>query len=351
MSSITYRMSGHTPEEKKASLKLVRESFLDEQDMIHEDFYDWQYLDNPLGKGNIIIAYDEDRAIGQIASIPCRYRILDRETTVSLTMNLCVSPDYRGKGIMREVLNRIHQVENSFPLSVGIPNQQSIKGHVNSGYYPLPLQFLIRPISPSNYFKNNIVRIPLKPFDVLWKKEKIETGTNIQEFTSLFDQKFDDLFNNGFSGCSIIQIRSSEFLNWRYRKNPRRKYVTFTATTNDGLLDGYIIIRSAEVFGKNIGLIMDLRLRSANSEAGRNLIFSALKYFWLSGVSFAIAVSFPSSYEYKLLRRGGFIVCPKRFRPHPFAVCWKILSPDVYFRDQLVNPLKWFYMFGDFETF
>ena len=64
--------------------------------------HEWQYLRNPLGVGNVLLAYDGDKAVGQIASVPCKYNFADKDTPVSLTMNLAVSPLYRGKGIMRE---------------------------------------------------------------------------------------------------------------------------------------------------------------------------------------------------------------------------------------------------------
>ena len=41
-----------------------------------------------------------------------------------------------------------------------------------------------------------------------------------------FDKRFDELFLSVLD-LKIRQVRSSEFLNWRYRGVPGRKYITY----------------------------------------------------------------------------------------------------------------------------
>ena len=60
---------------------------------------------------------------------------------------------------------------------------------------PAPLPLLIRPVRLSNYFSNHqVAEKLLKPFDLVWNKEKTTSKFHVQEYTSMFDERFDDLF-------------------------------------------------------------------------------------------------------------------------------------------------------------
>lgn len=344
--NITYKESSHTDNEKKASLNLARESFGD-TDIAYEKYYDWQFLQNPVGKGTVVFAYDGDVPVGQAASIPCRYMISDEgPVTITLTMNVCVSEKHRGRGILTELMDQIHKTGRyPVPFSVGIPNDQSMRGHLKNNYQPLPMALLVRPVILSNYFTNSAIRRIFKPFDRIWKKG---TYVESQQYSKRFDERFNDL-NLASHHNFIRQIRDSRFLNWRYLDNPRRKYKIFAALEQEQV-QGYLVVRVTEVFGTKLGLIVDFVARD-ETQSTRDLVLNALKYFWENKVTFAAVACFPSCIEYQLLKRSGFYVVPGRFRPHPLAVCIKILDDSRYEQELLLNSDNWFFMFGDYETF
>ena len=349
MNPFQYHLSSHSEEQRIASLNLVRESFGKDVDIGYDDYYEWQYLKNPLGNGNVLLAYDGERAIGQIASIPCAYKVRGEYVTASMTMNLSISSLYRGKGIMGELLSRIHKANQSL-FYVAIPNSESLKGHLRKGYYPVSLAFMIRPVMLSNYFYDRQVAIGfLKPFDFIWRKKKTNSKLKIQEHQSIFDERFDELFNGIDNQNMITQVRNAKFLNWRYRTNPRRKYTTFIASRDDGKIEGYVIIRMTQIFGKSCGLIVDL-LTQNDSHSARGLIATALDFFWINNVAIAMVTCLPNSREYGLFKNEGFIPCPKRFLHHPMALCLKV-SADQNKTHALAEPNDWFFMFGDYETF
>ena len=350
MSSFEYILSSHSEDEKKVSLNLVRESFGDEVDIVYNDYYDWQYLRNPLGIGKVLLVYDGEKAIGQISSVPCRYNIVDKDTPASSIMNLSVSPLYRGKGIMGELVSRIHKINQSL-FSVVVPNEEAINGYLKKNFNPMPLAFLIRPVRLSNYFFNRrVLGKFLKPYDLVWKKKETTSEFHIQQHISIFDERFDDLFLATNGQKMIRQVRDSKFLDWRYRANPRRKYITFIATGDDGRIEGYIIIRVTEIFGKRAGLIIDLLTRQSSNSA-RSLVVTALNYFWSNGAALAMVTCIRNNREYQVIKEEGFFLCPKRFLPHPLTVCLKASSEELIRNDKLVDPNNWFFMFGDYETF
>jgi GNAT superfamily N-acetyltransferase len=346
--NITYRVSSHSNKEKRISMELVRESF-GETDMAYEEYYDWLFLKNPIGTGTVLIAYDGDLPIGQVASIPCKYIMPNEEKPIiiTLTMNVCVSPNYRGRGILTQLMDRIHRVGTySVPFSVGIPNSQSMRGHLKNGYHPLPMKLLIRPVRLSNYFSNPVIRKFVEPFYVFWRN-----GMDVedQEFSERFDERFDSLLY--LHQELIRQVRNSDFLNWRYLDNPRRKYKIFVAM-NESKKEvlGYLIARVTEVFGMRVGLIVDF-ISKDSSQCIKNLILNALRYFWESAVTFAVSVCFANCIEYRLLKNSGFFIIPDRFKPHPLAVCVKLLDEANYKQNVLLNANNWFFMLGDYETF
>src|SRR5437867_13443316 len=88
--SLSYLTSSHSEKEKTLSMDLVRESFGDVEES-YEDYYDWTYLENPVGRGNVLFAFDADRPVGQVGSIPCLYWFMDRIVATSLAIDVCVT--------------------------------------------------------------------------------------------------------------------------------------------------------------------------------------------------------------------------------------------------------------------
>jgi GNAT superfamily N-acetyltransferase len=344
MGKIKIVKSSHGSSEINDSLGLIMESFGD-VDVAHREYYQWQYLQNPLGVGTVILAYDGNIPVGQFASIPSLYFINGVLTRSSLTMNLAVSPKYRGQGIMLRLLEEIRNVEPSVPFSVGVPNDQSLRGHLKNGFKPLQMKFLVRPIRLSRYFYGT-KRSLLKPLDILWKK----TGKDrVQELVVPFDDRFENLSNAIYQKIAIRQVRNAAILNWRYISNPRRNYLKLIVTGQTGTLEGYAIVRVAELMGKEVGIILDFVFNDQNS--GESLILKMLEYFWEKQVALAIYTHVQKESESSLLRKYGFFGIPKRFYPHPLSLCLKILDHSYEHEVELLDSNNWIFRFGDYETF
>ncbi len=358
MAQIRFVVSSHSEDEKKASSDLITECFDSAMGIAYEKCYNWQFLENPAGIGRILMAYDAEKPIGQIASIPCRYVLNDRHIPTAIAGEwLCVSPKYRGKGIMSELIHRnTNPDENPFPFVLDLPNKASMNGFLKASYIQMPLELLTRPLKLSKCFAyKKVPRILLKPFDRIWEKRgKINFDEIIlEEFSSpVYDDKFDELFQRANNKMMIRQVHDSEFLNWRYRNVPGRNYRTIISRGEDGRLNGYITIRLAIAYGINVGFIMDFVNRN-NSQSGKFLIRYALKYFWNNDAAVAAALCFPNCVESHLLRKEGFFVCPKRIRPNPFILCMKPFhdKQNQINTNIMMDPNRWYFMFGDFQVF
>ena len=351
-------VSSHTEDEKKASSDLIAECFDNAMGAAYEERYEWQFLRNPAGIGRILMAYDGEKPVGQIASIPCRYMFEEKQIPTAIAGEwLCVSPKYRGKGIMAELIKRSTSTdENPYPFVLDLPNKASMNGFLKASYFQTPMTLLVRPLKLSKCFVyKKVPRFILSPFDGIWKvRGKINIENLVLEEYSLptYDERFDELFKVANNKMMIRQVRNSDFLNWRYRNVPGRDYRTIVSEGRDGTLNGYVILRLTVAYGMRVGFIMDF-VTKGKSDSGRKLIRYVLEYFWDNGAAIAGALCFPNCAENSILRSEGFFVCPMRVRPNPFILCMKpIYDKRIQFdTNVLMDPNRWYFMFGDFQVF
>ena len=89
---------------------------------------------------------------------------------------------------------------------------------------------------------------------------------------------------------------------------------------------GYALLRCAEIQGVRAGLIMDLLVEPTprGEEAGLLLLETATRRFREAGMWMAASLMLGHTQECALLRRAGYVPCPRWLAPRPF--CW--LSGD-----------------------
>ena len=352
LNNISYSISSHTKEEIRASCDLVTESFGPKMGIAFEKRYMWQFLENPAGSGIILMAYDGNKLVGQLCSIPCNYVLMNKFYVTAIAGEwLCVSPHYRGKGLMLQLLNKRDNLENPFPFVLDSPNKKSLNGFVKYKCHTLPVKHLIRPVKLSHCIAyKKITKQIMSPLDKIWqKRDRAETDESlIEEYSSAFDNKFNELFETTKDNIMIRQVRNAEFLNWRYRKAPWRIYKTIISKGKDGKILGYIIISLAKIHGKSVGLIMDFWTK--NAKCGKNLVRYALKYLWNNDVALASAISSPNCSEYRSLKSEGFYNWPQIVNPNPVKLFIKPRDENRVQIDPrvLLNSNNWFIMFGDF---
>jgi len=345
-------LSSHTEEERNDSSGLITKCFDNDLGTKYKEEYEWLFLQNPAGTGQILIAYDGDKPIAQITSIPCRYRFMDKDFLTAIAGEwVCVLPKYRGQGIMSQLILQIARNGN-FPFVIDLPNNASMRGFLRANYRQMSMKLLTRPLKFSKCFTHKkIPRAILKPFDGIWKsRKKVDTAkSTIEEYTSpKFDYRFDELFKKINNRNMIMQVRNSDFLNWRYGDIQTRNYKTIISI-QDGNINGYIIFKVAIAYEIRIGFIMDFLTN--DSENGRNLIRHALRYFWDNEAAVAASLCFPTRKEYGLLRSEGFFICPGRIRPYPYILCVRPSNNDgnQFDANTIIDSNRWLFTFGDFQ--
>ena len=94
-------------------------------------FLRWQYYDNPAGPPVGCNIDDGDCLIGHLMGIPLQVVLKGRPTTVTLIMNVATHPDYRGRGLFLELVNRVvaMSAERGHAGVVGVANQQTERAY------------------------------------------------------------------------------------------------------------------------------------------------------------------------------------------------------------------------------
>jgi len=211
------------------------------------------------------------------------------------------------------------------------------------------LPLLVRILTPSNYFNNNL-KIFFRLFDFFYKI-KIEKQFRIEEYTGNFIE-FDHLTNNLPKRIKVSQNRNHKYLQWRYKDHPTRKYNTYIIKKESEII-GYIITRETKFKGKAIGVILDFVTNGEinNEEEFVNLVKFSLLELQNRGVALTIATFQPTILEYKILCKAGFFKVPEFMKPEPLPFIVKIFDENNEELKSIENYANWFFTFGDYDAF
>jgi hypothetical protein len=343
----------NTEDEKQEILNLTKKNF-GNVDITKTSYFDWQYRDNPNGKAIVLLARDDNSKnllVGTNTIIPQKLLVDGEIITSSLACNVQVDSDYRKKHLFSDLLLSMPNFALTTDIHslFAIPNDNSFKAFINEGSSEITrLPLLIKPIKLSEYFNSPLKQV-LKPFDNFWKNSK--SFSQIEELHDNFDNSFENLVEKTSKRVSVINNKTKEYLDWRYKNHPTQKYQIFTLKINEKLV-GYIVIKIHNIDNKKIGVILDYMVDSSfdNKSELKNLIYKAISVFWKNNVSIAIATSRNGLLENKLLRDCGFFNCPTFLTPVSLHFIVQTFNDNMV-HSKLKNFDNWFFTFGDYDIF
>ena len=343
----------NTKDEKQEILNLTKKIFGD-VDITKASYFDWQYRDNPNGKAIVLLARDDNSKnllVGTNTIIPQKLIVDGEIITSSLACNVQVHSSYRKKHLFSDLLLSMPNsaLTNDVHSLFAIPNDNSFKAFINEGSTEIAhLPLLIKPIKLSKYFGSPVKQI-LKPFDIFWKNKN--TFSDIGELDGDFDDSFENLVKKTSKRVSVINSRTKEFLNWRYKNHPTQKYHVFTFKKNNELI-GYIVTKIHYLEKKKIGIILDYMVNSDYKDKTqfKNLIYKAISNFWENDVSMAIATSRNGLLENQLLRSCGFFTAPSFLKPVSLHFIVQTFDDNTQ-HTKLKKFENWFFVFGDYDVF
>jgi len=326
----------------------------------------WQYRSNPAGHGIIVLAETAQSIVGQYALIPLTMKIKNTVCLGSLSLDTMVHPDYRGQGMFIALAQKAYEIaaERGVHFVYGFPNENSHYGiNKRLGWSDLHtgIPLWIKPLNIESIIKNRLVDNDLvarlgDKFGKLGMKILNNTYTwsydsrTICEIREMdrFDQRFDTLWQNASANYNIAVVRDRLYLTWRFADKPNESYVILIAESGKRLL-GYTVLKCIRRFGLQIGIIVDMVIRSEESNAGIALISAAIKYFELRQQDIVGCLMLPRSIYSHYLRQNGFIVAPRWFLPQKMYL--GVHNFSTQFADSyIVQPRNWLITWGDHDV-
>ena len=124
---------------------------------------------------------------------------------------------------------------------------------------------------------------------------------------SIFDDKFDGLWQDASRDYSILVVRDKDYLNWRFINTPIEYRVY--SSVKEGKLSGYIVLKVEEVDNVIKGKVAELFVKSDDTASAEALLLEAMRYFIQCKCVTAECLMHSSkkSYQSSLTKLGFFI--------------------------------------------
>ena len=333
----------------------LSKTYYKEGDIIKKEYLTWQYLKNPIGRPFLFISRETitNELAGQYLVIPLKYNIFKGSFLGSLSLNTLTSPKFQGKGLFTKMAKATYEdcTKSNAYFTIGFPNPQSYPGFIRKldfqhlGDIPL----LIKPLKYGKIVFS------------FFKKNKKKHGGNINinphydkciKFLDFNDTKNENKYNDFWNSVSkqykISTCKDYTFLKWRYDDLPTREYKLFYFE-EDNRIKGIVIVKAENVWGYNVGLIMDLLVLDNKFDVGKQLLNFVKIMFKKSNLDY-IATLHNSTNEYYILKRNGYFQLPQKILPQKIHFIVR-LNKDFSNSKELFNLQNWKLTFGDYDVF
>ncbi len=220
-----------------------------------EEKYDWHFLNNPFGTGQIWILKADGQPIGTTSLGMRLVKLGGTVATAGVACDLAVNNDHRFLGpalmLQRALLSSANP---EVQILYGVPNSGGASVMKYVGYRQFcAVHRYAKVLRPSHYLLRSSKLRAMAPFlgrladqgFVTWQSFGLRKGSRVAQVLPRFDERFDDLWNGLSSEASAMTVRNRRFLKWRYRECPLREYKTLGLLTPDeSKLLGYLIYYS-----------------------------------------------------------------------------------------------------------
>jgi hypothetical protein len=243
--------SANLQRDRQVIIDLWRRNLADTDHL--EEKYDWHFLNNPFGPGQIWILEADGQPIGTTSLGMRPLKIGETVTKVGIACDLAVNKDHRflqpALMLQRAMISSAHAGVRIF---YGVPNSSGASVMKYLGYRELCcVHRFAKVLRISHYLRRSrklgamvpsVGRMADRGFAALQSIGQRRTDGQITQVLPCFDERFDDLWSRLSSQLPALTVRDRQFLNWRYCECPLRQYKTVGLLTEDeSRLRGYLI--------------------------------------------------------------------------------------------------------------
>ncbi len=333
--------------EKDSILALVSENLIFQS----KQWYVWKYISCPDGPASCWLArvvLSGDPA-GMVVLFPRKIRVNGEIVESSVAGDYAVGKKYRvfGPAVMlqKKIIAGVEEGEYKFVYSV--PNKLSeplllklgyvTVGNINRFAKILRAEYANgKYVPPAGITKvlSGAVNIVLRIFS---RETIFRTPKNYEvEMAEVFDDKYDVLWEKSSKQHSIIAVRNSVFLNWRYTNSPVRDYKIFSIIKEKKEVAGYMVYYMED----NVCNIVDVLYSESDSAA--NVLFKEFIRYLRERKAGSISIHYigNSSFE-KILKKFNFIQRKKE------DLKLVVYCSNKELKQYITDKEKWYFTIGD----
>jgi predicted N-acetyltransferase YhbS len=365
MTEKNWEISTYRPEDKPAILAINRAEYGDVA-LSHEAYFDWLASRRPKDIPHRVVrekSTGTPLTAGMAITLDavCQGEVVP----VMIGMNIVVVPEYRRQGIHTTLATQARDdiKKAGYRFTIVFPNPRSMRQLVKSPVHHLVCRvpLLMRPLDIRALTASHVDNPPMRwginvgwqiASRTLWRERRpSDDGAQLTVAEdAAFDGSYDRFWAQVRSKYDIMLVRDRDFLQWRFKDIPIRKYQVLSARS-DGELWGYIVLRQAEIRGTMTGLVADMMVLPGErgDRAGAALLHEALVRFRANNLALTGGLLLPHTHEFQLMRRSGYLVAPDRFAPQPFHLFFRQYSepPPI---DLLRTSETWFVSIADHDA-
>ncbi len=310
---------------------------------LYEDpinYWKWKWIDAPGGY-NIIFIKQDEKIVAITHIMYLKTKVGNSILKTSYSDDLATHPDYRGKGLYKELRDLIDNEEPSkgskiiFSINT---HPATIYSNLKRGRVVIPYKIEQMTLIKKTYlhFKKlnlnhstlysigfslfkllNIIRNIFKGF-----KHDINNNYRINKITH-FDNKYDDFWDIIKEDYLLIGLKNSEFLNWRYSDIRGGNHKIYEISDNDKIL-GFMILEIRDNNGYKTGYILELLSLKDREDVIIHLLENLKKEMLELEIN-TINFKTTSKKMIKLLDKFGFIKMPFT---KEFQAMYKFIDSD-----------------------
>ena len=243
-------VSAHLEKDRQVIIDLWRRNLADTSHL--EEKYDWHFLNNPFGSGQIWILKADGQPIGTTSLGSRLVKLGNRIATAGVACDLAVNKEHRflqpALMLQRALLSSANP---EIQLFYGVPNSGGACVMKYVGYRQFcSVHRYAKVLRPSRYLLRSPKLKVMAPFIgsivdqgfVAWQSFGRRKDRRVTQVLPCFDERFDELWNCLRSDSAALTVRNRRFLKWRYRECPLREYKTLgLLTADESRLLGYLI--------------------------------------------------------------------------------------------------------------
>lgn len=316
--------------------------------------YQWLYRGNPHGKAETWVAIEgESQNIVAATSVfPRKVWLREKIALGCAGGDTFVDPIFQRRGIATELhrVSRDGAAEAGIRFQYGLPNLENTGAHLKAGsHFPgdfqemrilLRIEPVINKLSLSGIVPTWLSKLGSK---IVWQYIKPKLSKTINWETDLknisgFDGRFDKLMETVTPTFNICGVRDSQYLTWRYLKNPQKGH-TILSYEERGALHGFAVLQ----FYNNRCYLFDFFVKKEN-ELVESFISGLINFAISKGSRLITWRVNPIGPYIKHFLHCGFKI--RRDTTFPLEV---LVPNDDTDLEYLTNFSNWYLTFGDFD--